>query len=284
MMRISSASEPAPGQPENEDHVFRFGPLVGVLDGATVPAGFETGCAHGPAWYARHLAARIGLAAADRPTGSLAGNLAAGILAVRADHGDRCDLDHPGTPSATVCLLRPTGDRLDYLVLCDSPLVVDRGGPIQVIADDRLAEVMTEVHRQSAVAVGAAGGPIGTDPVGRFRRSVAAQRRWMNRTPGYWVAAADPDAAFHALTGSLPLTGPDRVRRAALLTDGASRAVEPFGLLDWAGLLDVLTGRGPAELIRLVRRTERTDDDRRVHPRTKRYDDASVILCQFDGE
>ncbi|MEE3918739.1 hypothetical protein V2I01_10600 [Micromonospora sp. BRA006-A] len=45
---MRSASDPAPGRPENEDVVFRFGPLVGVLDGATVPEGFDTGCAHGP--------------------------------------------------------------------------------------------------------------------------------------------------------------------------------------------------------------------------------------------
>lgn len=48
VMRVRSASAPAPGRPVNEDLVFRFGPLVGVLDGATVPEGFDTGCVHGP--------------------------------------------------------------------------------------------------------------------------------------------------------------------------------------------------------------------------------------------
>lgn len=59
MMRVCSASEPAPGRPDNEDQVFRYGELVGVLDGATVPDGFDTGCVHGPVWYVRQLAARI---------------------------------------------------------------------------------------------------------------------------------------------------------------------------------------------------------------------------------
>ena len=44
----------------------------------------------------------------------------------------------------------------------------------------------------------------------------------MNRTHGYWVAAADPDAAFHAVTGTAAAAGPGAVRRAALLSDGAS--------------------------------------------------------------
>lgn len=276
-MRVSSASAPPPGRPVNEDLVFRFGPLVGVLDGATVPEGFDTGCVHGPAWYVRHLAARLGLAEAIRPTATLMSNLAAAILAVRSDHGDECDLGHPGTPSSTVCLLRDGGDHLDYLVLCDSPLVLEAGGRVSVVTDDRLDAAMAEV-RATAAAVPA--GP--ADRATRLRQAVAVQRERMNGTHGYWVAAADPDAAFHAVTGTLPLRGPGAVRRAALLSDGASAVVEQFGLLDWAGLLDVVSADGPGALVDRVRAAERDHPDRlRRH---KPADDASVVLCEFDTD
>ncbi|MCX4389178.1 hypothetical protein OG777_19915 [Micromonospora peucetia] len=274
-MRVRSASAPPPGRPVNEDLVFRFGPLVGVLDGASVPEGFDTGCVHGTAWYVRHLAARLGLAEAIRPTATLMSNLAAAILAVRADHGGECDLDHPGTPSSTVCLLRDGGDHLDHLVLCDSPLVLDVDGTVDAVTDDRLDSAMADL-RATVVAV-----PAGSaDPVDRIRRAVGVQRERMNRTHGYWVAAADPDAAFHAVTGTLPLHGAGAVRRAALLSDGASALVEQFGLLDWAGLLDVATVEGPGALIDRVRAAERDHPDRlRRH---KRADDASVVFCEFD--
>lgn len=275
MMRVRSASDPAPGRLENEDVVFRFGPLVGLLDGATVPDGFETGCVHGPGWYVRHLAARIGLALAARPAATLMSSLAAAILAVRADHGGDCDLDHPGTPSSTVCLLREGGDQVDYLVLCDSPLVLDTGGQVSVVSDERLDTAMAELRDTAA---GLPGG--GADPMTRFRHAVLAQRERMNRTHGYWVAAADPDAAYHAVTGTLPLRGPGALRRAALLSDGASCAVEQFGLFDWAGLLDVTAAEGPEGLIGRVRAAERDHPDRlRRHKRT---DDASVVFCEFD--
>ncbi|MDG4791465.1 hypothetical protein O7626_37185 [Micromonospora sp. WMMD1102] len=279
MMRVRSASAPVPGRLENEDHVFRYGELVGVLDGATVPDGFDTGCVHGPAWYVRRLAARLCLAAADRPAAALTGNLAAAILAVRADHGGNCDLDHPGTPSATVCLLRDGGDHVEYLVLCDSPLVLDRGERIQVVSDERLGAAMAEL-RQQADTVALVGGD--ADPATRFRRAVALQRERMNRTHGYWVAAANPDAAYHAVTGSLSLRGPERLRRAALLTDGASVAVEQFGLFDWRGLLDLLGDAGPGELIRRVRLVEAGDGQRRAG--FKRHDDATAVLCEFDDD
>ncbi|MFC4146549.1 hypothetical protein ACFO0M_09810 [Micromonospora mangrovi] len=272
VMRVRSASAPAPGRLENEDVVFRFGPLVGVLDGATVPDGFDTGCVHGPAWFVRHLAARIGLAVAARPAATLMSCLAAAILAVRADHGDDCDLDHPGTPSTTVCLLREGGEQVDYLVLCDSPLVLDAGGEVSVVADDRLDTAMADLRRLAAALPG-------DDPSARFRRAVTAQRERMNRTHGYWVAATDPDAAYHALTGTLPLRGPGALRRAALLSDGASCAVDQFGLFDWAGLLDVTAAEGPAGLIDRVRAAER-DHPERLR-RFKRSDDASVVFCEF---
>jgi hypothetical protein len=274
MMRVRSASAPAPGRAENEDLVFRFGPLVGVLDGATVPEGFDTGCVHGPAWYVRHLAARLGLAVAARPAATLMSNLAAAILAVRADHGGDCDPDHPGTPSATVCLLREGGDQADYLVLCDSPLVLDTGA-VTVVADDRLERATADLRHTAAGLPGD-----GVDAVTRFRRAVTVQRERMNRTHGYWAAAGDPEAAYHAVTGTVPLRGPGALRRATLLTDGASCAVEQFGLFDWAGLLDVTAAEGPAGLIGRVRDAERDHPDRlRRH---KRADDASVVFCEFD--
>ncbi|MFI5835385.1 hypothetical protein ACIA5A_17090 [Micromonospora sp. NPDC051300] len=274
MMGVRTASDPAPGRLENEDLVFRFGPLVGVLDGATVPEGFDTGCVHGPAWYVRHLAARIGLAVAARPAATLVSSLAAAILAVRADHGGACDLDHAGTPSSTVCLLREGGDRVDYLVLCDSPLVLDTGDRIEVVTDDRLETAVADLRRTAAAL------PDGeVDPATRFRRAVTGQRARMNRTHGYWVAAGDPDAAYHAVTGTVPLRGPGALRRAVLLSDGASCAVEQFGLFDWAGLLEVVGVEGPQGLIDRVRAAERAHPDRlRRHKRT---DDASVALCEF---
>ncbi|WP_428963324.1 hypothetical protein [Micromonospora fluostatini] len=274
VMRVRSASAPAPGRPVNEDLVFQFGPLVGVLDGATVPEGFETGCVHGPQWYVRHLAARIGLAAAARPAATLMSNLAAAILAVRADHGGQCDLDHPGTPSATVCLLRCGPGQVDHLVLCDSPLVLEAGGQVRVVTDDRLADALADLRRIAETVPAGVG-----DEATRFRRAVGVQRERMNRTHGYWVAAADPDAAYHAVTGTLPLHGPGAVRRAVLLSDGASSAVEQFGLVDWAGLLDLVTRDGPGALIDRVRAAERDHPERlRRH---KRSDDASAVLCEF---
>lgn len=277
--RVILASEPAPGHAENEDNAFQYGPLVGVFDGVTAPPGIDTGCVHGPAWYVRRLTARLVETATARPAASLADTLADAIRRVRDDHDGRCDLTNPTTPAATVCLVRDAGGYLDYLLLADCTLVVEHGDRVDAITDHRFEVAVAEL-RQVTLAPGARiGSP---ERAARLRQIVGSKSALTNQPGGYWVAAANPDAARHAVTGTLPLTGPDRVRRVALLTDGASCAVEQYRLTDWAGLLDLLTDQGPDELIGRIRQAEDADPDGLTYPRHKRHDDATVAFCVFD--
>ncbi|MDI1461582.1 hypothetical protein QEZ54_11415 [Catellatospora sp. KI3] len=275
-MIVTSATEAAPGRPANEDQVFRHGRVVGVLDGVTAPD-LPTGCAHGPAWYVRRLVARLRESVDDEPGAVLTELLAQAIIRVRGDHPG-CDLGDPSTPAATVCLVGVGADRLDYLLLGDSPLVADQGGHVAAFTDDRFdlayASIRAEALRGDV--------PLGSAEHRARQRTAALRKRELTNTPeGYWIAAADPRAAANAITGSLPLTGPAAVRRAALLTDGASCAVDLFGLFDWAGLLDLVTEHGPQELIRRVRAAETADRDGFTRPRHKRHDDATIALCRF---
>lgn len=273
------ATEPAPGGAANEDATFHLGGLVGVLDGVSNPPGVGTGCMHGAAWFVGRLADQIQRTATD-PGTTLVDGLAEAITAVRAEHGGRCDLEHPNTPAATVALVREVGDRLDYLVLCDSPIVFDIGDQVEVITDHRFGLSVAGIRRAALTGVA-----IGSSEQQALARQAALKRQQFTNQPGgYWIAAANPAAAAEALTGSLPLTGPGRVRRAALLTDGASCAVDRFGLLDWAGLLDLVTDHGPYELIRRVRAAETADGAGSEQPRYKRHDDATVALCTFGKE
>jgi hypothetical protein len=189
-------------------------------------------------------------------------------------------LDHPGTPAATSCLVKVSGENLEYLVLCDSPLVLDFGSEIEIVNDDRFSRIVARI-RETALVPGNIGGE---DHEERIRWAARQRWRYINRSEGYWIAAAKPEAAFHAITGTVPLGGARPLRRAALLTDGASSAVEQFQLLNWAELLDVLQTGGPAELIRRVRAAERADRDGQQQPRYKRHDDATAAICLFQED
>ena len=235
-MHAAIATQAGSPDTANEDWAGVLAPgLAVVLDGLSAPDGTGTGCRHGTPWFVGQLGPRVLAQAAD-PSRSLVDALAEAIQQVASLHPG-CDLKHPGTPSATMVLLRTRDEGAD------------------------------RVPAGSAL---------------KLRRRVQltrALRRARNRPGGYWVAAADPQAASQALTGSLP---GKTLHRAVLLSDGASRLVDPFGLATWEELLALLDESGPDELLRQVRAAEAVDPEGRQWPRTKRSDDATAVYLDLD--
>jgi hypothetical protein len=237
-----------------------------VLDGVSSPDDMGTGCVHGVRWYVRQLG--MALLHKLETTPSLRDCLANAIKTVAASHAATCDVAHPGTPSATVAIVRERERSWDFLVLSDTTIVFDCYSGLQVVSDDSVETVaLAERHASRASHAGTA------EHDERLRDLITAQRRLRNTPHGYWLAGSQPEAADHAIVGSIALAD---VRRAAVLTDGAARIVEPFHVADWNGLLDILSSEGPRQLIRQVRRAEASDPHGRRWPRYKPIDDATV--------
>jgi hypothetical protein len=272
-MHAAIATQPGSPDAPNEDWAGIAVPgLAVVLDGLSAPDGTGTGCRHGTPWYVRQLGPRL-LALASDPSRSLADALADAIRQVASLHPG-CDLTHPGTPSATMVLLRAHDQGADYLTLGDAVLLLDTTDGLKVVSDARVNQLAGK-EREAANRV-----PTGSALKLRRRAQLTrALRRTRNRPGGYWVAAADPQAASQALTGTLPATS---LRRAVLLSDGASRLVDPFELATREELLALLDENGPDELLRQVRAAEAVDPEGRQWPRTKRTYDATAVYLALD--
>ncbi|WP_163550630.1 protein phosphatase 2C domain-containing protein [Candidatus Frankia nodulisporulans] len=246
-MEIRFSSTPTPGS-VNEDLTLAGGSWAVILDGATARPGVDTGCIHSVSWLVHHLGGHLSklLETDNRPLAEL---LETAISLLRLDHGDSCDLSNRDSPSSTVVIARWETNELEYLVLADSPLVLDVDGHITPVVDDRTAHL-----------------------VDYSAQGVARAR---NAPDGFWVASTMPSAAHHAITGSYPAAS---IRRAALLSDGAARLVERFKSMSWSELLDFIADRGPQALIDQTRRAERSETaEEAVGRRGKGHDDASVI-------
>ncbi len=100
------------------------------------------------------------------------------------------------------------------------------------------------------------------------------------RAGRYRVAAASPEAARNSLTGVFPLAG---LRGVALLSDGAARLTDHYGLISWPAVVALLRESGPGELIRQVRAAEASDADCSRWPRHKPGDDATAIYWRLAG-
>ncbi|MEV7241641.1 hypothetical protein AB0N92_10395 [Streptomyces sp. NPDC093248] len=241
-----------------------------MLDGLST-AGLNTGCRHGVPWYVAHLGSQI-VAALSAPERPLADGLADAIERVAELHPE-CDLDNPGTPSATVAILRENTESLDHLVLADSPIVFDGTGGISVITDLRVDDVLPDLKAEVEQYETHTG-----EHKEALRKLVSAQRQVRNTPEGYWVAAVAPEAAEHALSGTVPSVD---VHAAAVMSDGVSRLVTEYAMATWPEVFNTLRVGGPCALIETVRKVEATDPTGRRWPRYKSGDDATVALCQW---
>src|SRR5690349_3343546 len=255
------------GRP-NEDFVGAVPGAAVLLDGAGIP-GTASICSHDAAWYAHRLGGALLGRLSGEDERDLATILAATIDEIAAEHRDTCDITNPASPQATAAIIRAQLGRLDYLLLADSFLLLDRvrGGP-QVLTDER------EVTARRICSAPLEGLTRGTPEYDRIREScVQAMRARRNQPGGYWIAKDDPRAAEEAVTGSLPLRNLGSV---ALLSNGASRIVHPYGLTDWPGVLNLLGAGGPAAVIRRVRQAEAPASGA---PDVGAPDDATVAHC-----
>ncbi len=263
------ATDAAPGRP-NEDFVVATPDIAIVVDGAGIPFG---GCHHGVAWYARQLGVNT-LGALTRDAGlPLVEGLAAGIDSVAALHRGTCDLSNPGTPCAAIGILRLGTDQIDVLALSDVSVVVDLDTGLQVTCDLSI-EVLSGTEPEAV-----AGHRFGTPGhVEALTALVARQTATRNRRDGWWVAAANPEAAYHAHTAIFTRAA---MRRASVFSDGATRPVDQMARYEWPEYLDLLDKTGPAGLIAQLRAIEMSDPDGDRFPRTKRHDDATIAYCNI---
>jgi hypothetical protein len=125
------ASDAGSPSAPSEDRAAVGPNLLVVIDGHVRT---DTGCVHGVAWYADHLASAVVEHGGAGPSEALT----AAITQTADLHRDTCDLTHPGTPSAAVGIVQIVGDQLSYLVLGDVTIVIDTGGTEIVVTDDRI--------------------------------------------------------------------------------------------------------------------------------------------------
>lgn len=269
-MQVTMATCAAAPDRPNEDFTGAVPNAAVLLDGAGI-VGAEAICRHGVAWYTHGLGGAL-LGRLSRDDGQdLPAILGAAIEQITDAHRDGCDVADPSSPQATVAMFRRTGDRADYLVLADAFLVLDRAddAPL-VVADPR--EVTARRDCTAAMAAAVKGSPAYE---AARDEAIAALRAQRNEPGGYWIAKDDPRAASEAVTGSRPIRD---LAGAALLSNGASRIVDRFGLADWPGVLAMLDTEGPAEVIRRVRQAE-TERGGPTADEGPDHDDATVAYC-----
>jgi hypothetical protein len=270
-MKVAMATSPGHIGHSNEDFVGAVPGAVVLLDGAGIP-GTDAICHHGVAWYSHTLGAALLARMAHEGGTDLVAALADSIEQVAGRHRHTCEIANPSSPQSTVAMIRFDEDHADFLVLADTFIALDplNAGP-QVITDSR------EVNVRIECSTPLRGLSVGTPEYERAERTVIdALRARRNQPGGYWIAKDDPHAATQAITGRVPLV---RLNGAALLSNGASRIVDPYHLLEWPAVLELLRTSGPDEILRRVRGAE--SETAGSLPGFQFSDDATAAYCDL---
>ncbi len=240
----------ADGSPRpSEDHLVVLDHAVLLLDGATSPSPLLPS----GGWYAGLLTERLAAGLRADPGAELGELLATAITEVAAANELR-----PGhAPSSTVTILRWRAEAVDALVLADSPVVAFGPRGPEVLSDDRIT---------------------GLRGAGRLRTG-AEVRALRNTEGGFWVAEADPAAAYQARRASWPRA---ELEAALLATDGVAVGVDDYRLFDWPEVLRLARAKGPRAVLDEVRAAEEGDPEGRRWPRAKRHDDQALVLVEFN--
>src|ERR1051326_6465196 len=137
-MQIAYATRAANPDVPNDDYVLAAETFALVLDGATAPAGIDSGCIHDVPWLTAQLASHQARLLAAKPELELRAVLRESIMRTRASHAYTCDLTNRDSPSSTSALARVRGDRFEHCVLGDSGVVIQHvDGTVTAIVDDR---------------------------------------------------------------------------------------------------------------------------------------------------
>lgn len=270
--RVIVAERSGAANGDSQDRVFTLPNAVVVLDGASSPQPQE----RDGGWYANVLGSQFVRELRRHPLAVDSPRiLASAIDVVARTYG----LVPGSSPSSTVAMLRWDHEQAEALVLGDSPaLALRRDGQLEQLRDDRLDKVATTQRRAYQTRL-AQGGGYDEEHRKLLCSLVQAQQHQRNRDDGYWIAEADPSAAYQAQTRRWPSQELDRV---LLLTDGVAIGVEEYGCIeDWPQILAVATPDDLQAILYLVHATEDKDPHGQRWPRSKRHDDKAAALVAF---
>lgn len=182
------------------------------------------------------------------------------------------DLQPGRSPSSTISILRIRANLVDLYVLGDSPIYYGTDTAIQMLTDDRLAD-LGRTRLAPLVEASRAGHGYTDERREALAALQRAQRELRNTDGGYWIAETDPDAAHQAITRIVTST---EARWAVLGTDGATNHLEASHPELWPSIANY-NQKQLDDLLQRIHDWEHVEDpDGQQRPRAKRHDDKTL--------
>lgn len=188
------------------------------------------------------------------------------------------DVSPPIQPSASLAVIRLTGNKMEYLLLGDCSITVldptEHSFTLLTTTDlTRLDQIaIRELAHFTGQGLSFSAAKEAISP------TLKRHRRMMNQSGGYWIFGLEPSALGHSLHGHLSVS---EGKVFILASDGFSRIWDTYHTVQpgWDSYKEIET-QGLSGALERLRATERGDFEVTKWPRLKISDDASVVVVK----
>lgn len=255
------------GGKKNQDRYAHGDGWAFVLDGASSFATEQP--EHDGGWYAEHLKRALSKGLADNPERTTREIVEDAIRAVAELHGG----DSDSCPTSTIALARWDCEAVDAYVLGDSTAALILASGEEILSDARLANVASTFRDEYRARLSAGHG---FDEHHRELLEVlqAQQSSARNHADGYWIAGADPVAAWQGMNYTRPLAA---LQAVILATDGVAAGIRYGVFPTWTSL----SARDADDTLQAIHSAEEADPQAQRWPRSKLHDDKTALVINL---
>lgn len=260
-----SAATLAGGEKNQDRYAYGDG-WAFVLDGASSFATAQP--EHDGGWYAERLKVELSHELTASPRAATTDCVAQAIEAAASAHTD------PRTcPTSTIAMARWSANSVEVYVLGDSTAALISSAAEEIISDSRIAAIGEPLREKYRTRLKEG---YGFDEHHRqlLQRLQEAQLAARNSPNGYWIAGANPNAAYHGLSQTVQISSLSAI---VLASDGAARALEYEVTPSWKDF----TQRELALTLHSAIQVEVKDARGQKWPRSKLHDDKTAAIIWF---
>ena len=262
----------------NEDVHRVGGAAAWVIDGATGVTPAVLGGMSDAAWYAQTLDQALAAAIDEHADAETPRIAAEAIRSIRRRYAAAIGAGASETypPSAAFAMVRAIAGGIEASALGDCAVVYRHAsGDVRRFTSRSIAHIEAATLDILKAAQEAHPAAASDEILEMMKPHIRRNRKLMNTPDGYWILSIHEAAAAHIAIETLAAAPNSPL---LLMSDGFSRLIDIFGVVDETGLYEAVLKEGPDVLAGRLRSLEAADADCRRFARMKTSDDATCIV------
>lgn len=183
-------------------------------------------------------------------------------------------------PSSSIVVVRWFKNTLEYFILGDCTLIIEKNNNVKIIKDDSVTKLDNKIFKTMDKIMKEENKSL-REAKSKVKDLIISNRLLKNRKDGYWILEFNTEALDNALYEKISLNGDIKL---LMTSDGFSAIADRYNYISMEDLIYEAKNRGLDSLCKELRAVEERDYKGIKYPRFKKSDDASAIYVELIKE